>query len=98
MRGANLLDASKLGRGVSATAWLASGLVKRTLIVCACCRVFCVMCVQVHEKIRANPMATKKERKAPAGEKKRWKTPKSSYETKKANLKAKLAALMEDDE
>lgn len=51
----------------------------------------------VHAAIRANPVPAKKERKAPA-EVKRWKTPKSFYETKKAALKEKLAALMEDDE
>lgn len=52
---------------------------------------------EVHAKIRATPVQPKKERKAPA-EPKRWKTPKSSYETKKETLKAKLAALMEDDD
>jgi large subunit ribosomal protein L5e len=53
--------------------------------------------LQVHQKIRENPVLAKKARTKPA-DGKRWKEPKSSYETKKANLKAKLAALMEDDE
>jgi large subunit ribosomal protein L5e len=51
---------------------------------------------QVHTAIRENPIREKKQRSKPA-DVKRWKTPKSSYETKKANLKAKLAALMDDE-
>jgi len=51
---------------------------------------------QVHSKIRANPTLKKKDRKNP-GDGKRWKTPKSTYEVKKANLKAKLAAMADDE-
>ena len=47
----------------------------------------------VHEAIRADPSATKKE-KAAGGNGKQWKMRKMSYEQKKENLKAKLAALM----
>jgi len=52
---------------------------------------------EVHEKIRENPVLSKKERSKPA-DAKRWKEAKHSYEEKKAALKAKMAALMEDDE
>lgn len=52
---------------------------------------------QVHEKIRSNPNPGKKARTKPADAGKRWKTPKSTYEQKKANLKAKLAALADDE-
>jgi large subunit ribosomal protein L5e len=52
---------------------------------------------EVHEKIRANPVLPKKERSKPA-DAKRWKTPKTGLEGRKASLKAKLAAMMEDDE
>jgi len=52
---------------------------------------------EVHAKIRSNPILPKKARKAPA-EKKHFKTPKATYETRKANLKAKLAALMDGDD
>ena len=51
----------------------------------------------VHEAIRADPVAQKKERKAPA-EGKRWKEVKLTYEQRKENLKAKLAGLMGSDE
>uniref|UniRef100_A0A7S0S127 Large ribosomal subunit protein uL18 C-terminal eukaryotes domain-containing protein n=1 Tax=Chlamydomonas leiostraca TaxID=1034604 RepID=A0A7S0S127_9CHLO len=51
---------------------------------------------EVHSKIRANPTLKKKDRKNP-GDGKRWKTPKSTYEVKKANLKAKLAAMADDE-
>jgi len=47
---------------------------------------------EVHEAIRADPAHTKKERKKPA-EAKKWKTPKLTYEERKANLKEKLNAL-----
>jgi len=47
---------------------------------------------ELHEKIRADPVHVKKERKVPA-EAKKWKTPKMSYEERKANLVAKLNAL-----
>lgn len=51
----------------------------------------------VHEAIRADPAAQKKERKAPA-EGKAWKQVKLTYEQRKENLKAKLAELMGSDE
>ncbi|CAG9464517.1 unnamed protein product [Pedinophyceae sp. YPF-701] len=47
----------------------------------------------VHEKIRENPIIPKKARKKPA-QKKKWKTPKLTYDQRKANLKEKLAELM----
>ena len=47
----------------------------------------------VHEAIRADPSAAPKKEKA-AGNGKQWKQRKMSYEQKKENLKAKLAALM----
>ena len=50
--------------------------------------------LQVHQKIRAEPVIPKKERKVPA-EKKRWHLPKSTYEERKQRLKEKLATLME---
>lgn len=55
--------------------------------------------LQVHRKIRENPVLKKKERKAPA-EKKIWQPIKSTYEERKERLKKKLASLMEagDDE
>ena len=49
---------------------------------------------QVHEKIRENPMHTKKERKNP-GDGKIWQPKKITYEERKERLKAKLATLME---
>lgn len=52
---------------------------------------------EVHAAIRANPELKKAERKKPADAGKRWKTPKSTYEQKKANLKAKLAAMADDE-
>lgn len=52
---------------------------------------------QVHENIRANPVHKKKDRKKPA-QKKNWKQVPLTYEERKANLKEKLATLMEDDE
>jgi len=50
----------------------------------------------VHEKIRENPVAPKKARSAPK-EKKHWKEVALTYEQRKANLKEKLATLMEDE-
>jgi large subunit ribosomal protein L5e len=55
---------------------------------------------EVHAKIRANPIHSKKERTAPA-EQKKWQPRKSTYEERKERLKEKLATLMEagdDDE
>lgn len=52
---------------------------------------------EVHEKIRAEPVKPKKARSAPA-DAKRWKTPKATYDEKKASLKAKLAAMIDEDE
>lgn len=52
--------------------------------------------LQVHEKIRANPVHAKKARSAPK-EKKHWKEVALTYEQRKANLKEKLATLMEDE-
>jgi hypothetical protein len=49
--------------------------------------------MQVHENIRKNPVAPKKDRKTQ--EKKRWQPAKLTYEERKANLKKKLAALTE---
>jgi len=49
---------------------------------------------EVHEKIRANPMAEKKPRTKPA-DAKNWLPTKISYEERKERLKAKLATLME---
>ncbi|GFH05536.1 component of cytosolic 80S ribosome and 60S large subunit [Haematococcus lacustris] len=51
---------------------------------------------EVHAKIRANPVREKKERSKPA-EPKKWHAPKLTYEERKSALKAKLAALAEDD-
>lgn len=51
---------------------------------------------QVHAKIRANPMHTKKPRQKPA-KPTRFNAPKMTYEQKKANLKLKLAALADDE-
>ena len=48
--------------------------------------------LQVHAKIRANPLKAKKPRQKPA-QPKRWNSPKQTYEEKKANLKAKLEAM-----
>lgn len=53
---------------------------------------------EVHAKIRAQPVLPKADRTKPADAGKRWKTPKSTYEEKKKNLKAKLAALMDADD
>ena len=52
----------------------------------------------MHAAIRANPTSGKKPRSKPAEAGKRWKSPKIGYEARKANLKAKLAAMAEDDE
>ena len=52
----------------------------------------------VHEAIRADPSAQKKERKAASGEQKKWKPAKLTYEQRKANLKVKLAEVMGGDE
>jgi large subunit ribosomal protein L5e len=55
---------------------------------------------EVHEKIREDPVKAKKPRVKPA-EAKRWKTPKLTYEERKAALKERLNALKEgagDDE
>lgn len=48
----------------------------------------------VHEKIREDPSFTKKERTEPA-EKKKWRMVRLTYEERKANLAARLAALRE---
>ena len=53
--------------------------------------------LQVHEKIRADPSHTKKERTVPA-EKKNWNQIKSTYAERKERLKAKLEALAEANE
>eukprot|EP00798_Chlamydomonas_sp_ICE-L_P023453 gene23452-17312_t len=53
--------------------------------------------VSVHEKIRADPSHTKKERTVPA-EKKNWNQIKSTYAERKERLKAKLEALAEANE
>jgi large subunit ribosomal protein L5e len=47
---------------------------------------------KVHAAIRADPAPQKKARSKPAGAK-AWKTPKSTYEERKARLKAKLAEM-----
>lgn len=56
---------------------------------------------EVHNAIRADPAATKKERTKPA-EAKRWKAVKLTLEERKASLKERLAALKgaaaEDDD
>jgi large subunit ribosomal protein L5e len=52
---------------------------------------------EAHAAIRANPVAEKKERKAP-GEKRTWKPKKLTYEERKANLKKRLQALGETGE
>jgi large subunit ribosomal protein L5e len=52
---------------------------------------------EVHAAIRENPVAEKKPRSKPS-EAKRWQPVKLTYEQRKANLKEKLSALMEDDE
>ncbi|BDA49617.1 60S ribosomal protein L5 [Coccomyxa sp. Obi] len=49
----------------------------------------------VHEKIRENPIAEKKERTKPEKAQKKWKPTKLTYEERKAALKAKLAQLKE---
>ncbi len=51
---------------------------------------------KVHEAIRSNPVRPKKARKAPA-EKKVWKAKRLTYEQRKANLKEKIAQLMEGE-
>jgi len=52
---------------------------------------------EVHANIRANPVKPKKNRSKPA-EGKKWQQPKLTYDQRKENLKAKLAALMEGDD
>ncbi|KAG7668551.1 hypothetical protein Ndes2526B_g03826 [Nannochloris sp. 'desiccata'] len=56
------------------------------------------MYTAVHEAIRADPSAEKKERTKPTGESKKWHAVKLTYEQRKENLKAKLAELMASDE
>lgn len=56
-----------------------------------------VCCGQVHEAIRANPLAEKKSRSKPS-EAKRWQPAKLTYEERKERLKEKLATLMEGDD
>lgn len=51
----------------------------------------------MHEAIRADPVAVKKPRAKP-GKAMRWKTAKLTKEERKANLKAKLEALKNEDE
>lgn len=51
----------------------------------------------MHAAIRENPVAEKKPRSKPS-EAKRWQPVKLTYEQRKANLKEKLAALMDADE
>ena len=51
---------------------------------------------QVHAAIRAKPVQPKKARTKPA-QKKHFKEVKLTYEQRKANLKEKLATLMEDE-
>jgi large subunit ribosomal protein L5e len=46
------------------------------------------MLTQVHEKIREDPEPEKKEREKP-DEAKRWKTPKLTYDERKAALKVR---------
>ncbi|GHP06109.1 hypothetical protein PPROV_000485600 [Pycnococcus provasolii] len=55
------------------------------------------MYTEAHEKIREEPELVKKARSKPS-KPQTWKTPKLSYEQKKANLKAKLLALKEAGE
>lgn len=52
---------------------------------------------QVHAAIRANPVAKPAQKKKPA-QPKTWQAKKSTYEERKARLKAKLAALAEQDD
>lgn len=51
---------------------------------------------KVHEAIRTNPVKPKKARSKPA-EAKRWKPVRLTYEERKANLKARMAQLMEGE-
>lgn len=53
---------------------------------------------QVHEAIRADPSVKAVSRSKPAGESKRWKEPKLTYDQRKDKLKAKLSELAADDE
>merc|ERR1711943_75742 len=47
---------------------------------------------KVHAAIRAKPVQPKKAKKAPSSSKK-WLTPKKTYEQRKTDLKARIAAL-----
>ena len=65
------------------------------------CFVNSLVCsLQVHEKIRENPVPTKKERVAPAQKGTNWPgKPKAlTYDERKEALKARLTQLMEEDE
>ncbi|KAI3424428.1 hypothetical protein D9Q98_009980 [Chlorella vulgaris] len=53
---------------------------------------------KVHEAIRADPSVKAVSRSKPAGESKRWKEPKLTYDQRKDKLKAKLSELAADDE
>ena len=50
----------------------------------------CVIARQVHEKIREDPEPEKKERSKP-DEATRWKTPKLTYDERKAALKVRAS-------